>query len=475
MRLSAVGRVAALGALVAAIALVAIILFGGSDDYRIKATFINGGQLVKGNPVQSGGVAIGSVKSIKITDNGQAEVDMTIQDDKAPLRVGTHARIRQFSQSGIANRYVDLDFPSNSRAGQTIESGGTLSATSTTTQVDLDQLFNTLDPPTRKALQDFFKGSSDQFKGKGALANKGFEYLNPALATSRRLFGELNRDTPVLERFLIDSSRLVTALGEKRDDLSGLVGNLNTTTRALANQKQALAESVGLLPPVMRRANTTFVNLRAALDETDPLVDASKPVARRLQPFLSDARKLAADAEPTVKDLRKTIRRRGPNNDLIELTKAQPPLAKSAVDASQRRVSPGGTPYNVGTDNGAFPESVKAFRGATPIIAQGRPYTTDLFGWFDDFSTTGPGFDALGANARAAIRTTDVVSLFKNGTPDFNLFGLQNNLGPVRRGNFKPCPGASEAPAADGSNVFSAEEAAALRCDPGQRHTGDTP
>jgi phospholipid/cholesterol/gamma-HCH transport system substrate-binding protein len=97
MRLSAVGRVAALGALVAAIALVAIILFGGSDDYRIKATFINGGQLVKGNPVQSGGVAIGSVKSIKITDNGQAEVDMTIQDDKAPLRVGTHARIRQFS------------------------------------------------------------------------------------------------------------------------------------------------------------------------------------------------------------------------------------------------------------------------------------------------------------------------------------------------------------------------------------------
>ena len=34
----------------------------------------------------------------------------------------------------------------------------------------------------------------------------------------------------------------------------------------------------------MRRANTTFVNLRAALDDVDPLVDAAKPVARRLGP-----------------------------------------------------------------------------------------------------------------------------------------------------------------------------------------------
>jgi phospholipid/cholesterol/gamma-HCH transport system substrate-binding protein len=225
----------------------------------------------------------------------------------------------------------------------------------------------------------------------------------------------------------------------------------------------------------MRRANTTFVNLRAALDDTDPLVDASKPVARRLQPFLADARRLAADAEPTVRDLRRTVRRRGRSNDLIDLVNAMPPLARSAVDASRRTISPGGTPYNVGSDNGAFPESIKAFRGATPIIAQGRPYTTDLFGWFDDFSTTGPGFDALGANARAAIRASDVVAFFQNSKPMPNLLNPLNNLGPVRTGNFRPCPGSAEAAAPDGSNVFSAAEAAALRCDPNQRHTGDVP
>ena len=468
--LTAVGRVAALGAVVAAFALVAIVLFGGGGGgYTIKATFINGGQLVRGNPVQSGGVAIGSVEGIKITDDGQAEVTLKLEEEKAPLRVGTRARIRQFSQSGIANRYVDLDYPSNSST-QTIPEGGRLPVSSTTTQVDLDQLFNTLDPPTRKALQGFFKGSANQFRGKGALANKGFEYLNPALSTSRRLFGELNRDTPVLERFLVDSSRLVTALAEKRDDLSGLVGNLNTTTRALANQKQALADSISLLPPVMRRANTTFVNLRAALDDTDPLVDASKPVARRLSPFLSDARKLTADAEPAIKDLRVAIRRRGRNNDLIELVNSVPPLARIAVDRGKRFLRPGGTRYDVGVDSGAFPEARRAFRQSSPIIADGRPYTTDLFGWFDDFSTTGPGFDALGANARAAIRVADTLSFQTDGNPS-----LKVNPGPVRTGITKPCPGASEAPTADGSNVFSPADAAELECDPNQRHTGEVP
>jgi hypothetical protein len=48
---SGVGRVAALGAVIAAVALVAIVLFGrASDAYTVKATFANAGQLVKGNP-----------------------------------------------------------------------------------------------------------------------------------------------------------------------------------------------------------------------------------------------------------------------------------------------------------------------------------------------------------------------------------------------------------------------------------------
>jgi phospholipid/cholesterol/gamma-HCH transport system substrate-binding protein len=455
---SGVGRIAAIGAVIAAIVLVAIVLFGGSSAYTVNAHFLNAGQLVRGNPVQSGGVPIGSVGSIKITPNGQAAVVLKIKDKFTPLPKGTQATIRQFSLSGIANRYVDLQYPSGRSRGS-IDDGGNLSVDETKTAVDLDQLFNTLDPKTRKALQDFFKGNARQFAGEGKAANRGLEYLNPALSTSSRLFNELTRDQPVLERFLVDSSQLVTTLAERRDDLAALIGNLNQTTGALGRQKAALAESIGQLPPFMRRANTTFVNLRSALDDVDPLVDASKPVARKLDPFLKEARAFAAGAKPTIRDLRITIRKPGRANDLINLMASTPPLARIALDTRNRSASPGGHAVSVGNVKGAFPESTEAFKTAAPEIALARPYTKDFLGWFDDFSTTGQGADALGNIARAQINFAESLPVPQPG--------------PLRKFQYKRCPGSAEAPADDGSNVLSAEEMQRLQCEESARATGD--
>jgi phospholipid/cholesterol/gamma-HCH transport system substrate-binding protein len=453
---STIGRVAALGAVIAAVALVAILLFGaGGAGYSVKARFLNAGQLVKGNPVQVGGVPVGSVSGIDIADNGLAEITLDIEDDHAPLRRGTLAAIRQFSQSGIANRYVDLTMPPN--GSRDIPDGGVIDSDNTTTQVDLDELFNTLDAETRKSLQKFFKGSAKMFEGRGDQARRGFHYLNPALSTSSRLFNELTRDTPVLERYLVDSARLVTAVAERRDDLADLIGNLNQTTNALGDQKEALADSISELPPFMRRANTTFVNLRSTLDDVDPLVDASEPVAKVLGPFLAEARAFAADAEPTVRDLSRTVRRRGPSNDLINLLDSFPPLADIAVLRKQRTASPGGRAVDVGVTDGAFQETVEAFKNAAPEIALGRAYTTDFLGWADDFSTTGGGFDALGAMGRGHISLAE------------------NMGGPLRAYQYKRCPGAAEAPAPDGSNVWSAEEQEELQCEESARAVGNVP
>jgi phospholipid/cholesterol/gamma-HCH transport system substrate-binding protein len=450
--LSAIGRVAAVGAVIAAIVLVGLILFGGAPGggYKVKARFLNAGQLVKGNPVQVGGVPVGSVKGIEITPDGHAEIEMSIDGDHSPLRRGTRAEIRQFSQSGLANRYIDLKLPPDT--DDTIPDGGVIDTDKTVTQVDLDELYNTLDPETRRSLQGFFKGSAEQWRNMADEANVGFQYLNPALSTSRRLFNELTRDTPVLERFLVDSSEMVTALAERRDDLAGLIGNLNETTRALGSQKEALAESIGRLPPFMRRANTTFVNLRSTLDEVDPLVEASKPVAKRLQPFLSQARAFAADAEPTVHDLSLTIRRGGPSNDLINLVQTLPPLGEIATVTKNRTYAPGGTSHSVGETRGAFQETVDALTGGASEIGFARPYTTDFLGWFDDFSTTGGGFDALGATARGFIT--------------FAPFLHKDSLAMKQ---YKRCPGAAEAPAKDGSNVLPAEERERLDCDEADR------
>ena len=74
----------------------------------------------------------------------------------------------------------------------------------------------------------------------------------------------------------------------------------------------------------MRNFNTTFVNLRAALDDLDPLVDASKPAAHELQPVL----RRAARPRPPTRCRRsatstRSSSRPGQDNDLVELTRSR--------------------------------------------------------------------------------------------------------------------------------------------------------
>jgi phospholipid/cholesterol/gamma-HCH transport system substrate-binding protein len=472
---SVTGRVAAIGAVVLAIVIVAFLLFRGGGGYKVTAEFQNAAQLVKGNQVMIGGTPVGSVGEIKITDDGEAEVELTVEDDYKPLPTETEAVIRQASQSGIANRYVELQLPpNNKRSGKKIDDGGKIPIAKTTTAVELDQLFNTLDPGTRDSVEAFFKNSATFYRGKEELQREAFRYLNPALSTSSRLFNELNRDSPLLANFLKDSEKLVTALAEKRDDLSALVGNANRTFRALSNERAALGEAIGRLPDFMRTSNTVFVNLRAALDDVDPLVNASKPVARKLQPFLNELRPLARDARPTIRDLSNVLLKKGADNDLLNLQTTLPPLASAALDTKERRPDFGGGPVSVGEVPGSFPETVDALDDAAPIIAAGRPYTPELIGWFDDFSTSGPN-DAAGGFSRAQVVfnvqniAAAVPELIPIETRD-QVFGQL-----AKTGQFRRCPGASEEAAPDGSNVFSAAQQQQLDCTEEDRATGPSP
>jgi phospholipid/cholesterol/gamma-HCH transport system substrate-binding protein len=433
-------RIAAGALVLAVLVLVALLLFRGGGGYTVTAEFLNGGQLVEGNPVRVSGADVGSVEKVRISDNGLALVQFTVDEDYAPLRRGTRAMIRQTSLSGIANRFVDLHLgPAD---GPEVDDGGRLGLDETETAVEIDQLFSIFDPKTRQGLRDTIKGSADMLRGRGRQLNRAVTYLNPALSTGARLFHELSRDEPLLERFLVDSGTFVHALAQQRADVRGLVSNANTTFRALGAQQQALAEAVELLPDFMRRANSTFVNLRSALDDVDPLVDVSIPAARRLGPFLDEARAFAADAEPTVRDLQRTIASSGDANDLIELMRSFPPVARVALDP--RRV-------NGAVRRGAFPESEEALVEAADTIALLRPYTPDLVGWFEDFSGTG-AYDAAGGFSRSQLNLTEII------------YGPE----PLMR-QFRRCPGGGDAPAADRSNVLSAAEQAELECEESHR------
>lgn len=448
-------RAVALVALVAAVAIIAMLLLGGpGDGYQVKAQFENASQLVRGNLVQVSGMPAGKVEDIRLTPDGQAELTLSIDDDYAPLRQGTLATVRQASLSGVANRYIDLRLP-GSRA-QPIPDGGTIKQDSTTTAVDLDEIFNTLDEPSRKDLQRVIKGSDAQHQGRGEQMNAGLLYLNPSLSASSRLFRELNSDSQLLERFVVSSSRLVTDLAQRRDDVAGLVDNLATTTNAIGTQQEALGDSVEQLPAFMRRANTTFLNLRAALDDLEPLVDDSKPVAKKLRPFLAELRPLAQDARPTFRDLSELLKQSGSGNDLVDLTNGQLPLRDIAVkDVNE----------NGKERPGAFPASTTALEQAAPQVGYLRPYTADLLGWFDDFSHSGT-YDALGAASRVGIHASAFALLEGQLTPvppELRDEAFQAAAATDQRNR---CPGGGDHASQDGSRPW--KPTPDFNCDPSQ-------
>ena len=400
---SAVGRIAAILALAGAIVVILLLVLGGGSAYTVTAEFENASQLVTGNNVNVAGAPVGSIKQISLSDDGQALVKMEISDSAyTPLPEGTQAQVRSQSLSGIANRYVDLTLPSQPD-GQMISSGGEITQANTTSEVDLDQLFNTLNKPTVAHLQEVIRGFARAYDGVGPQANRGFYYLNPFLSTSRRVFSELNSDQANLEGLVVNAAGLTSTLDARAPQLSSLINNLNGMLGTIGSQQSSLASAVAQLPDFMRQFDTTAVNLRAALDDVQPLINATRPVARKLQPFAKRLRHFSRDAVPTIQGLNGIINAPGQNNDLIELTKLQDPLAEIGVGPVDR---------NGASRPGALPATFDSLKGSLPQISMLRAYSPELTGWFDDFGHSGFP-DAFGGIGR--IETT--LNTFSAGPP----------------------------------------------------------
>jgi phospholipid/cholesterol/gamma-HCH transport system substrate-binding protein len=433
------GRLAALAALVAGVALVVLVLFGGGGGHTYDVVFETGGQLVQGNQVLVGGQPVGTIDSIDLTDDGHAQVEITVDH---PLHDGTTAVVRATSLSGIANRYISI-FPGPNNA-PTLDDGATLTAEHTTAPVDLDQLFDTFDGKTRKALDNVIQGYGTVYTGNTAEANKTYKYFAPGLQATDRLLQELTRDQQTFSEFLVSSSRALGAVAERRNDLSALTSNANQMLGAIAQENSSLDRSLAALPPAMRQANTTFVNLRAALDDLTPLVFTAKRATRNLPQFLRDLRPVAEKAVPVVHNLRLAVNRSGAQNDLTDVLRDLPPLQQQAKTASK--------------------SGIRAMDDTQPNLSLARAYTPDLLGFLTKFGQITAYYDANGHYARVMpavtgafqydAATSQLNSTFSSPYTAAQFGYFDTTPGAKSPSGFDRCPGAATQAATDASNPF---------------------
>jgi phospholipid/cholesterol/gamma-HCH transport system substrate-binding protein len=432
------GRAITVAVLVVATAVVAAVLLGGGGGgYRVTAVFSNASLLVHGDQVKTGGVPIGSVRDIRLGPRGQAQVELEITDDRyAPLRAGTEAIARQTSLAGVANRYVDLRLAG--ATGRPIDAGGTIPAADTLSAVELDQLFNTFDGRTRKALSALVRGSGGAWQGRGADARLGLLYLDPAVASSTRLLATLDRARPRLHRFLGSSARLAGDLGSQDEHVAGVVDHLATTMGAIDRRRGDLGDAIARAPAVLRRSDSTLVELRATLDDLQPLVRDARPLAHALPAFSERLRTLAVSSRPTLRRLDRLVRSPGRADDAVDLLRLLPGVR----DASTRAVRANGAERPA-----ALPTIARSLRELAPQLAFLRPYAVDATGWFDDFGHTGV-YDALGGMGRIAFHGLGFANV--GGTLTFVPPDLRQQAFDqvAARGQRNRCPGSMERGAA---------------------------
>jgi phospholipid/cholesterol/gamma-HCH transport system substrate-binding protein len=433
------GRVLAVGALALVVLIIAFLVLGGSGGSNYQLVFPEAGQLVRGDQVQVGGVPVGSITNIVLTKDFKARITIHIDSSLTPLHEGTVAQVRVPSLSSVANRYIALSpGPNNNRA---LAAGATLPASATREVVDLDQLFNALNPKTRKGLAQFLQGSAEQYAGAGRDLGLSTEYFPPALSASDHFFSELVRDQPIFTSFLVETAKAVTTIGARGQQLSSLIENANTTFGAIGSQQTQLAQGLKQLPVTLRQGNRTFAELPSTFRALKQLVDTSRPTTKSLTTLLERLRPLVNTATPAVHNFNQAFNRTGPNNDLTDLIRALPALAKTLTTSA--------------------PSSVTALQESVPITAFFGPYAPDLSGTLRTFGQSGAYYDANGHYARL----TPVLPDFKIGENNtLTPANPQQALETLKSGRLRRCPGGATQPAGDGSSPFV--DNGLLTCDP---------
>lgn len=237
-------------------------------------------------------------------------------------------------------------------------------------------------------------------------------------------------------------------MAERRTDLSALTQNANEALGAIANQNRSFDQALVALPGTLRQANTTFHNLRPALDDLDPLVNAAREDTKNLAPFLKQLYPVLSRGIPVFRDLNRAVNLKGKSNDLADATGDLAALEKRAADA--------------------IPITVKSMQDSEDNLAFIRPYIPDLMAAVAHLNGVTAYYDADGHYARvqpsglgvfglggAAPNFTFTAQSASNVLNDYGAFGSTNyNI-------FRRCPGGAT-PVLPGSNPFSSPSPAGV-------------
>ena len=283
--------------------------FGGPiplkpKGYRVQVAFPEATTLAEQADVRIAGVSVGKVVR-KDLDEGGNRTLATIQLDRAyaPIPSDSHTMLRQ--KTLLGETYVELQ---PGRSDRKLAEGGRLPDGQVAKTVELDEIFDALDPKTRDAFRTWQQELGRGIEGRGRDVNAALGTLPGFAADADDVFGVLDSQQGAVQRLVKNTAVTFGALNENEAQLRNLITSSKRVFDATASQNESLAETIRIFPVFLDESKATLARLKTFSRDTDPLIQDLRPVARDLKPTLHDVHALAPDLESFFENLDPLIR-----------------------------------------------------------------------------------------------------------------------------------------------------------------------
>jgi virulence factor Mce-like protein len=275
-----------------------------ADSMHVDALFHNAAGLVSGEDVKIAGVAAGVVKSVELTPDRLALVEMEVLRPFAPFRADARCEVR--SQSLIGERFIQCD-PGTPAAGPLeprTDGTPTVPADQNTAPIDLDLLYGVFRAPYRERLAIILNELGAGLAGRGEDLNTIIRSANPSLAEARRVLTILNGQRADLKRGIEQTDRVLAAVAAHPSSIGRFIDKLAAVSERFGRNDGALAESTARLPALLGQAEP-------ALRQLDSLSVEALPVVRNLRRSSRGVSGLANQLGPLSRVARPTLARLG--------------------------------------------------------------------------------------------------------------------------------------------------------------------
>jgi phospholipid/cholesterol/gamma-HCH transport system substrate-binding protein len=269
--------------------------FGGTlpltpRGYEFRVSFTNASQLADQADVRIAGVSVGKVVG-KTLDPIHNRTMVTIQMDNkfAPIHRDARAILRTKTIAGEI--YVQLT-PGTAHS-PTLADGGLLPRGQVASAVQLDQIFNALDPTTRAAFRQWQQQLAIAVKGNDQNLNSVLGNLPTFAADASDLLKVLDIQHTAVVNLVQNGGTVFGALGKSQSALRDLITSGEQTFRTTAANNAAISATFHVFPTFLDETKATMARLQSFAQDTDPLVKELEPVATNLKPTLTDVRELA--------------------------------------------------------------------------------------------------------------------------------------------------------------------------------------